>query len=175
MHETVCNCVVSNVFAIFCMVPSCIDTVIVIRSDPCDIGVVQSENLKKLPALPAGSILAHYGVKSSCRGQQKHDRRRRREARLAGVTFSLPRRASLRWEGVQQLWAIARCWQQHCTILRDKHCYNCNILLLGVMYDSIIKVSPFHFLNIEWLDNRDEDYYHSTTRLGSKIFRVGYE
>ena len=103
---------------------------------------------KKLPALPAGSMLAHYGVKSSCRGQQKHDRRRRREARLAGVTFSLPRRASLRWEGVQQLWAIARCWQQHCTILRDKHCYNCNILLLGVMYDSIIKVSPFHFLNI---------------------------
>ena len=118
------------------------------NSDWCDIGVVRSENLKKLPALPAGSILAHYGVKSSCRGQQKHDRRRRREAGLAGVTFSLPRRGSLRWEGIQQLWAIARCWQQHFTILRDKQFYNSNILLLGVMYESIIKVSPFHFLNI---------------------------
>ena len=33
----------------YCMVPSCIDC-IVILSDWCDIGVVQSENLKKLPA-----------------------------------------------------------------------------------------------------------------------------
>ena len=95
MHDTECNCIVSNVFALYCTVPSCIDTVIVILSDWCDIGVVRSENLKKLPALPAGSILAHYGVKSSCPGQQKHGRRRRREAGLAGVTFSLLRRASL--------------------------------------------------------------------------------
>ena len=133
MHDTECNCIVSNVFALYCTVPSCIDTVIVILSDWCDIGVVRSENLKKLPALPAGSILAHFGVKSSCWGQQKHDRRRRREARLAGVTFSLPLGASLRWEGVQQLWAIARCWQQHCTILRDKHCYNC-VMMMTILH-----------------------------------------
>ena len=95
MHGIVCNCAVLNVIASYCMVPSCIGTVIVILNDWCGIGVVRSENLKKLPASPAGSILAHYGVKSSCPGQQKHGRRRRREAGLAGVTFSLLRRASL--------------------------------------------------------------------------------
>ena len=58
MHGIVCNCAVLNVIALYCMVPSCIDTVIVILSDLCGIGVVRSENLKKLPALPAGSILA---------------------------------------------------------------------------------------------------------------------
>ena len=50
----------------YCMVPSCIDC-IVILSDWCDIGVVQSENLKKLPSLHSGFTLAHYGVKSSYR------------------------------------------------------------------------------------------------------------
>ena len=34
------------------------------------------------------------------------------------------------------------------TIQRDKHCCNCNILLLGVICESIIKVSPFYFLKI---------------------------
>ena len=67
MHGIVCNCAVLNVIASYCMVPSCIGTVIVILNDWCGIGVVRSENLKKLPASPAGYILAHYGVESSCR------------------------------------------------------------------------------------------------------------
>ena len=67
MHGIVCNCAVLNVIASYCMVASCIGTVIVILNDWCGIGVVHSENLKKLPASPAGSILAHYGVESSCR------------------------------------------------------------------------------------------------------------
>ena len=55
MHGIVCNCAVLNVIALYCMVPSCIGTVIVILNDWCGIGVVRSENLKKLPASPAGS------------------------------------------------------------------------------------------------------------------------
>ena len=51
----------------YCMVPICIDTVIVILIDWCDIGVVGSDNLKKLPSLHAGFTLAHYGVNSSYR------------------------------------------------------------------------------------------------------------
>ena len=45
------------------MVPICIGTVIMILSDWCDIGVVRSENLKKLHAFPAGR--APVGVISS--------------------------------------------------------------------------------------------------------------
>ena len=47
MHDIVCNCAVLNVIALYCMVPSCIGTVIVILSDWCGISVVWSENLKK--------------------------------------------------------------------------------------------------------------------------------
>ena len=56
-----------------------------------------------------------------------------------------------------------------------KHCCTCNILLLGLIYESITKVLPFHFLNIWIIGQKRWNLLLLTTRLSSKIFRVGYE
>ena len=51
----------------YCMVLICLDTVIVILSDWHNTADVRSKNLKTLSVLLAGSLLAHSGIKSSCR------------------------------------------------------------------------------------------------------------
>ena len=71
MHGIVCYCTVLNIFALYCIVLHGHKLLWYCNYDldgsGCDIGVLKSENMKKLPALRAGSILAHFGIKSPCR------------------------------------------------------------------------------------------------------------
>ena len=57
----------------------------------------------------------------------------------------------------------------------------CNITVIATFccWEWYLSLSQKFHLSIfwifEWLDNKNENHYYSTTRSSSKIFRVGYE